>query len=102
MKALGEVLENLTQRDRANLLIWRMFIRFVNDFMKTGTEEKSIQMDPFAERCNLPSSSSRKENCICQVNTLFPEAHNDLLMGKYIDNKKKQGIKNMFSDMAKE
>ena len=102
MKGLGEMLENLTQRDKANLLIWRMFIRFVNDFMKTGSEEDSIQMDPFAERCNLPSSSSRKENCICQVNTLFPEAHNDLLMAKYIGKRKKQGIKDMFREMATE
>merc|ERR1711936_53324 len=82
MKRLGDMLEMLTPRDRANLLIWRMFIRFVNDFMKTGSEENDLQHDPFAQRCKLPTQSLRRENCICQVNTLFPEAHNDLLIGE--------------------
>merc|ERR1711936_1207916 len=82
MKRLGDMLEILTPRDRANLLIWRMFIRFVNDFMKTGSEQNELQQDPFAQRCKLPTQSLRRENCICQVNTLFPEAHNDLLIGE--------------------
>ena len=100
MKKIGNMLKSLTPRDRANLLIWRMFIRFVNDFMKTG--ETDFHQDPFAQRCKLPTSSSRMENCICQVNTLFPEAHNDLLIGKYISKSKKQGIKQLFNKMAKE
>ena len=102
MKQLGKMLETLTPRDRANRLIWRMFIRFVNDFMKTGSEENDLQQDPFAQRCKLPTQSSRRENCICQVNTLFPEAHNDLLIGEYVSKSKKEGIKQLFTDMAEE
>ena len=102
MKQLGDMLEILTPRDRANLLIWRMFIRFVNDFMKTGSKENDLQQDPFAQRCKLPTQSSRRENCICQVNTLFPEAHNDLLIGEYVSKSKKEGIKQLFTDMAEE
>ena len=41
------VLEELTPRDTANLLVWRMFIRFVNDFMKTGAANDDLQHDPF-------------------------------------------------------
>ena len=102
MLRLGEMLENLTERDRANLLVWRMFIRFVNDFMKTGAANDDLQLDPFAEHCGLAVHSSRKENCLCQINTLFPEAFDDMLIGKYIPKKKKEGIKEIFKNMAKE
>ena len=102
MKQLGQMLENLPQRDRANLLIWRMFIRFTNDFMKTGTEEDDLQRDPFTHHCKLTSRSRRAENCLCQVRTLFPDAHNDLLIAEYIDGTTKQGIKQMFHEMAKD
>merc|ERR1719221_793675 len=96
------MLENLTERDRANLLVWRMFIRFVNDFMKTGAANDDLQLDRFAEHCGLAVHSSRKENCLCQINTLFPEAFDDMLIGKYIPKKKKEGIKEIFKNMAKE
>merc|ERR1712130_806008 len=102
MRKLGELLENLTPRDTANLLVWRMFIRFVNDFMKTGAANDDLQQDPFAERCGLGTRSSRKENCLCQINTLFPEAFNDMLIGKYISKTKKEGIKEIFTNMAVE
>jgi len=46
--------------------------------------------------------SSRKENCLCQINALFPEAFDDMLIGKYIPKKKKDGIKEIFKNMAKE
>lgn len=101
MKRLGDMLENLSERDRANLLIWRMFIRFTNDFMKTGMDNDDLQRDPFTQRCKL-TSRSRAENCLCQVNTLFPDAHNDLLIAEYIDATTKQGIKEMFHGMAKD
>jgi len=102
MRKLGEMLEELTPRDTANLMIWRMFIRFVNDFMKTGADNDDLQQDPFAEHCDLGSHSSRKENCLCQINTLFPEAFDDMLIGKYITKKKKEGIKEIFKNMAEE
>ena len=102
MRKLGEMLENLTPRDTANLLVWRMFIRFVNDFMRTGAANDDLQQDPFAERCGLGTRSSRKENCICQINTLFPEAFDDMLIGKYISKTKKEGIKEIFKNMAVE
>ena len=71
--------------------------------MKTGTQEGDLQhQDPFAKRCKLPNPSSRKKNCICQVLTLFPEAHNDLLIGKYISKSRKEGIKKLFYEMAAE
>lgn len=41
------MLEELTPRDTANLLVWRMCIRFVNDFMKTGAANDDLQQDPF-------------------------------------------------------
>ena len=102
MEKLGAVLENLTPRDTANLLVWRMFIRFVNDFMKTGAANDDLQQDPFAEHCSLGSRSSRKENCLCQINTLFPEAFDDMLIGRYISKTTKEGIKEIFTNMAVE
>ena len=46
MQKLGVMLE-LTPRDTANLLVWRMCIRFVNDFMKMGAANDDLQQDPF-------------------------------------------------------
>ena len=102
MRKLGEMLEELTPRDTANLMVWRMFIRFVNDFMKTGADNDDLQQDPFAEHCSLGSRSSRKENCLCQINTLFPEAFDDMLIGKYVSETTKEGIKEIFKNMANE
>ena len=102
MRKLGQMLENLTPRDTANLLVWRMFIRFVNDFMKTGASNDELQKDPFAEQCSLGTQTSRKENCLCQVNTLFPEAFDDMIIGKYISKTKKEGITKIFKNLAKE
>ena len=102
MQKLGAMLEELTPRDTANLLVWRMFIRFVNDFMKTGAANDDLQQDPFAEHCALGSRSSRKENCLCQIKTLFPEAFDDMLIGKYVSKTTKEGIKEIFNNMAKE
>merc|ERR1712212_617214 len=39
MEALGRMVEELSVRDRANLLVWRMFIKFSNDFLNTGSED---------------------------------------------------------------
>ena len=46
--------------------------------------------------------ASRKANCICQIRTIFPEAFDNMLIGKYISNDKKEGIKQIFRNMAKE
>ena len=101
MRKLGEMLEELTPRDTANLMVWRMFIRFVNDFMKTGADNDDLQQDPFAEHCALGSWSSRKENCLCQIKTLFPEAFDDMLIGKYVSETTKEGIKEIKANFEK-
>ena len=79
-----------------------MFIRFVNDFMKTGADNDDLQQVPFAERCSIGTESSRKENCIGQINTLLPEAFDDMLIAKYVTKTKKEGIKEIFKNMAQE
>merc|ERR1719458_1615114 len=81
MRKLGAVLEELTPRDTAN---------------------DDLQQDPFAEHCALGSRSSRKENCLCQIKTLFPEAFDDMLIGKYVSETTKEGIKEIFKNMANE
>ena len=96
------MLEGLSPRDTANLLVWTIFIRFVNDFMKTGADNDDLQQDSFAEHCNLGTEISRKENCICQINTFLPEAFDDKLIAKYITKTKKEGIKELFKNRAEE
>ena len=103
MRELGSMLEGLDGRDTANLLIWRMFIRFANDFMKTGAAHDDLQLDPFTQHCpGLSIKSSRRENCLCQIRTLFPEAFFDMQIGKMVSRTKKEGIKQIFHNMAKE
>merc|ERR1719305_2056308 len=45
MRKLGEMLEELTPRDTANLMIWRMFIRFVNDCMKAVVKNMAEEFE---------------------------------------------------------
>ena len=42
MVALGRMVEALDVRDKANLLAWRMFIKFANDFFNTGSESDDL------------------------------------------------------------
>ena len=72
MKALGRMVENLSVRDRANLLVWRMFVKFANDFLNTGSESDDLQENPWHGR-------DRKEVCLNQIDAFFPNAYDDLL-----------------------
>merc|ERR1712233_215907 len=80
MVALGRMLEELSVRDRANLLVWRMFIKFANDFLNTGSESDDLQENPWDGR-------DRKEICLNQIDDFFPNAYNDLTIAENMDEK---------------
>jgi len=95
MVALGRMLEELSVRDRANLLVWRMFIKFANDFLNTGSESDDLQENPWDGR-------DRKEICLNQIDDFFPNAYNDLTIAENIDEKTTKDIKTMFQNLQKE
>merc|ERR1711902_68839 len=93
-EALGRMVENLSVRDRANLLVWRMFIKFANDFLNTGSESGDLQENPWHGR-------TRKERCLNQIDAFFPNAYNDLTIAENVDEKTTKGIKTMFQNLQK-
>jgi len=95
MEALGRLVENLSVRDRANLLVWRMFIKFANDFLNTGSESGDLQENPWHGR-------TRKERCLNQIDAFFPNAYNDLTIAENVDEKTTKGIKTMFQNLQRE
>jgi predicted metalloendopeptidase len=95
MKALGRIVEDLSVRDRANLLVWRMFITFANDFLNTGSESDDLQDNPW-------DGTTRKERCLEQIDSFFPNAYNDLTIAENIDEKTTKDIKTMFQNLEKE
>jgi predicted metalloendopeptidase len=95
MKALGRMVEKLSVRDRANLLVWRMFVKFANDFLNTGSESDGLQENPWHGR-------DRKEVCLNQIDAFFPNAYDDLTIAENIDEKTTQGIKTVFQNLEKE
>merc|ERR1711902_341871 len=94
-EALGRMVENLSVRDRANLLVWRMFIKFANDFWNTGSESDELQENPWHGR-------NRKEVCLNQIDAFFPNACDDLTIAENIDEKTTKGIKTVFQNLEKE
>ena len=95
MEALGRMMEDLSVRDMANLLVWRMFIKFANDFLNTGSESGDLQENPWHGR-------DRKEVCLNQIDAFFPNAYDDLTIAENIDEKTTKGIKTLFQNMEKE
>jgi len=97
---IAEYVDTLSTRDQANLLIWRMFSRFANDFMVTGAgDEHDIQDDLFS---SFAASGEREDNCMAQIKIFFPEAEDDMIIGKYIDRSTKDNIREMFRSIAEE
>merc|ERR1712130_798096 len=95
MKAIGRIVEDLSVRDRANLLVWRMFIKFANDFLYTGSDDGDLQESPWEGR-------TRKEKCLHQIDAFFPNAFDDLTIAKKIDAKTTKNIKTLFQKLEKE
>jgi predicted metalloendopeptidase len=95
MEALGSMVEDLSVRDRANLLVWRMFIKFANDFLNTGSESGDLQENPWRGR-------TRKERCLNQIDAFFPNAYDDLTIAENVDDKTTKDIKTMFQNLEKE
>jgi len=95
MKALGRMVKDLSVRDSANLLVWRMFIKFANDFLNTGSESGDLQENPW-------QGSTRKEICLNQIDAFFPYAYDDLTIAENIDEKTTKDIKTMFQNLQKE
>ena len=95
MKAIGRIVEDLSVRDRANLLVWRMFIKFANDFLYTGSDDGDLQESPWEGR-------TRKEKCLHQIDAFFPNAFDDLTIAKKIDAKTTKNIKTLFVNLVKE
>ena len=89
MMKLGSMVEKLSVRDRANLLIWRMFITFSNKFFATGERENWY-------------GRTQKERCITEIERFFPNAVNDLTIAKNVDEKTAKGIKTIFHNLQKE
>ena len=71
--------------------------RFANDFMATGAGKHDIQDDIFS---GIAGSEDRGDNCMAQIRTFFPEAEDDMIIGKYIDRSTKNNIKQMFDRIA--
>jgi len=95
MKALGRMVEELSVRDRANLLVWRMFIKFANDFLNTGSASGDLQESIWRGR-------TRKEICLNQIDAFFPNAYDDLTIAENVDEKTTKDIKTMFQNLEKE
>ena len=76
-----------------------MFSRFANDFMVTGAVKHGIQDDLFS---SFADSETREDNCMAQIKTFFPEAEDDMIIGKYIDRSTKDSIREMFKRIAEE
>ena len=73
--------------------------RFANDFMATGAREDDIQDDHFS---SFAVSESREDNCMAQIRTFFPEAEDDMIIGKYINPSTKDNVREMFKSIAEE
>lgn len=99
LREIAEYVDQLSSREQANVLIWRMFSRFANDFMVTGAGEHDIQDSLFS---TLADSEKREDNCMTQIETFFPEAKDDMIIGKYLDRSTKDNIKLMFKSVSEE
>merc|ERR1719431_1121258 len=99
VSAIAEWVERLSARDQANLLIWRMYSKFSNDFMQTGQSSGAFGEDLFS---TFSAGKTREDNCITQLETFFPGAYNDMLVAKYVDEQTKNDIKDMFNGTVKE
>ena len=97
MQALGEFLGKLSGRDRANILIWRMFARFANDFFHTGSEQGDLQESQWEA-----IHSTRRESCLKQIDVFFPNAFNDLTIAKNSDAETTANLNIAFKNVKQE
>ena len=98
LQALGKFAGELSDRDRANLLIWRIFTIFANDFFFTGSESGDLQESRWEGRGGI----TRKESCFRQIDHFFPNAYDDLTIAKNADTETTANMKTLFQNIAKE
>ena len=94
--AMGALVKDMEadRRQQANLLIWRMFINFANDFLHTGaTDGGNLSDDIFA---TIGGQGDRGHNCLTQVQTFFPTAQHDMLVAHYVTEEQKDVIRNSY------
>ena len=90
------VINKMSDREQANLLLWRVFAKFAANFLKTGDEEGTLYENIFDTK---GTSSSRSANCVNQIKTFFPNILDDLTINNYLLPEEKENIIKMFKDI---
>ena len=92
-------INKMSDREQANLMVWRIFAKFAANFLKTGNEEGAIYENIF----DTPgTATSRSENCVNQIKTFFPNILDDLTINHYLPMEEKEKIIKMFADIKDE
>ena len=99
MKNIYDEINKLSDREQANLLLWRTFAKFATNFLKTGTQQETMYENIFDSE---GASSSRSENCVNQIKTFFPNILDDLIINHYLLPEEKNNIIKMFEDIKNE
>ena len=90
-------INNMTEREQANLISWRVFSQSAANFMQSGKEE---YRNIFKDEKN--DATNRTTICLNQIKAFFPQILDDLIINMYIEKEEKDFITNMFHNMKEE
>eukprot|EP00091_Calanus_sinicus_P015338 TRINITY_DN33484_c0_g1_i1.p1 TRINITY_DN33484_c0_g1~~TRINITY_DN33484_c0_g1_i1.p1 ORF type:complete len:170 (-),score=35.69 TRINITY_DN33484_c0_g1_i1:24-533(-) len=69
LKNMVKVINKMSKREQANLLLWRIFAKFSANFLKTGEEEGPIFESIFD---TYGTQTSRSDNCVQSNQNVLP------------------------------
>ena len=93
------IIGNMTKREQANLILWRIVAKFTTNFLQTGKEEEELITSIFDSK---GSNSSRSTICANQVKFFFPRILDDLIISRYYDDGDKEKLQSIFKDLKHE
>ena len=99
MKKMGKWIKKIEvdRRDQANLIVWRMMVTFLRNFLNTskgsfGNIFKKID----------PKAKTRSENCLTQIKTFFYGVEDQLIIAEYLDTETKTYMYDQWKNLKKE
>ena len=92
MRKILEVINQMSKREQSNLLLWRVLVKFLANFVKTEKKD-GLSESIFNE--DQPRTN-RSQNCVNQIKQFFPNIIDDLVINKYLEQDEKRNIEDIF------
>merc|ERR1719290_12194 len=104
MVRIGNWTKTISYRDQANLITWRMFAKFSNNFLNMGNDDGQQVEQSIFEKNYGPFSpdTERSENCLAQIKTFFPNAKDDLYIAYHLSSAETEDLSALFASIKDE